>query len=111
MCGYEPPILEVGLFADTIPKTIPEKYNKAALIHIDSDLYESCKTVLAHIEPLIQDGTVIMFDEWFAFKGNPNKGEARAFREFLEVNPHIQAIPYKQYSISSNAFILHIKES
>lgn len=106
VCGYEAPILEVGLFSDTVPKTIPAKYNKAALIHIDSDLYESCKTVLAHVEPLIQDGTVIMFDEWFAFKGNPNKGEARAFREFLEVNPHIQAIPYKQYSISSNAFIL-----
>lgn len=106
ICGFENPILEVGLFADTLPTVLPQKYNKAAIIHIDSDLYESCKTVLLHIEPLIQDGTIIMFDEWFAFKGDPNNGEARAFKEFLDTHPHIQAIPYKQYATSSYAFIL-----
>lgn len=104
--GYELPQLEVGLFSETIPKVIPRKYNRAAMIHINSNLYESCKDVLDNIGPLLQQGTVLMFNEYFAFQASPKHGEQRAFREFLEENPHITALEYKQYSRSSKSFII-----
>ncbi|MEK7097767.1 MAG: TylF/MycF/NovP-related O-methyltransferase, partial [Patescibacteria group bacterium] len=55
----------------------------AAIIWIDSDLYESAVPVLDFITDLVVDGTILVFDDWFFFKGNPNRGEQRAFREWL----------------------------
>jgi O-methyltransferase len=106
-CGLAAPELEVGNFADVLPRVIPAKYAKAALVHIDSDLYSSAKEVLTAVEPILQDGTIVCFDDWFMYRGNPDQGEARAFREFLDEHPRWQAIPYQTYSVFCNSFILH----
>ncbi|MBU4502515.1 MAG: TylF/MycF family methyltransferase, partial [Nanoarchaeota archaeon] len=53
-------------------RKIPLK--KASIIFIDCDLYESTVLVLDFITEYIQDGTIIIFDDWFSFRGNPNKG-------------------------------------
>ena len=45
--------------------------------------------------------------EVLLISGNPNQGEARAFREFLDEHPSWQAIPYQTYSVFCNSFILH----
>lgn len=105
--GLAPPELEVGLFSDTLPTTISHKYQKAALVHIDSDLYPSARQVLFGIEPILQSGTLLCFDDWFMYRGSPEQGEQRAFREFLEAHPHWQAIPYQSYSVFCTSFILH----
>ena len=106
-CGLPTPELEVGLFSDTLPKTIHAKYQRAALVHIDSDLYPSAREVLFGIEPILQDGTMLCFDDWFMYRGAPDKGEQRAFSEFLAAHPRWQAIPYQTYSVFCNSFILH----
>ena len=103
------PELEAGWFHEMIPQTIPSKYQKVALLHIDSDLYPSAKQVLCGVEPILQDGTLVCFDDWFMYRGNPNQGEQRAFREFLDEHPNWQAIPYQTYSVFCNSFILHRK--
>lgn len=105
-CGLQVPELEVGWFSQTIPRTIPGKYPKIALLHIDSDLYQSAREVLFGVEPSLSDGTLVCFDDWFMYKGNPNQGEQRAFNEFLQAHPHWQAIPYQPYSVFCNSFIL-----
>jgi hypothetical protein len=107
LCGLPAPELEVGLFADTMPGVIGAKYARAALVHIDSDLYASAKEVLVGVEPILSDGALVLFDDWFMYRGNPDKGEARAFREFLDEYPHWQAIPYQTYSVFCNSFIMH----
>jgi len=54
-----------------------------SLVNVDCDLYESAVPVFKFIEPLLQEGAVIYIDDMFAgFKGNPNKGVARAFIEY-----------------------------
>lgn len=101
------PELSVGLFSDTIPTVIPAQTKRAALVHIDSDLYPSAKQALLGVEPILQDGALICFDDWFMYRGDPDKGEQRALREFLEERPHWQAIPYQTYSVFCNSFIMH----
>ena len=32
-------------------------------------------------EPALQDGAMVMFDDWFHYRGNPRKGQSRAFSE------------------------------
>lgn len=110
IANLQEPALHPGWFSETIAQTIPSQYQKVALLHIDSDLYQSAKQVLCGVEPILQDGTIICFDDWFMYRGNPNKGEARAFREFLDENPRWQAIPYQTYSVFCNSFIMHRKE-
>ncbi|MSU88079.1 hypothetical protein GE300_00435 [Rhodobacteraceae bacterium 2CG4] len=104
--GLTPPRLEVGLFEDTLPAALPTLAPRAALIHIDCDLYEATVTVLDRVAPLLQPGTLIAFDDWFHYRGDPRRGEARAFREFLGAHPGWQAIPYQPYATFCNSFIM-----
>lgn len=55
---------------------------KAAVIWIDADLYSSTRAVLSFVTDLLQDGTVLIFDDWFSYRGSPYQGEQRAFREW-----------------------------
>ncbi len=74
-----------GYYDESLNESLYEKFkmDKLRVVHIDCDLYESTKTVLNFITPLIQNGTVIIFDDWFQFQGNPVKGEQKAFNEWV----------------------------
>lgn len=102
------PIIEVGDFNATIPKTINIKYKKAALIHIDCDLYKSTKYILYSMESILQEGTLLLFDDWFNFKGNKNKGEQKAFYEFFN-NSKWSYIEYQTYATFGKSFIITMK--
>jgi len=75
-----------GWFSETCSPTTRMELglHKAAVVHIDSDLYSSCKTALEFVTPLLQDGTIIIFDDWFSYKGSPYAGEQRAFWEWAQ---------------------------
>jgi len=103
VCGLPAPELKVGWFADTLA-TAPSA--AIAVLHVDCDLYEPAVEVLAGVAPALQDGTMVLFDDWFLFKGNPAKGEARAFSEFLSRHPEWRAVPYRTYGACCRAFIL-----
>jgi hypothetical protein len=106
-CGLPAPILHVGRFDETLPRAIPAEHPQIALAHFDCDLYESTHVALEASAAALQDGTVLLFDDWFHYKGHPAKGEARAFGEFLEAHPEWGAVHYRSYATFCNAFILH----
>jgi O-methyltransferase len=62
---------------------------KASVIYVDCDLYSSTVPVLELAKDFLQRGTVIVFDDWFCFYGDPNYGERRAFREFRARHPRL----------------------
>jgi O-methyltransferase len=105
-CGLPEPRLEVGWFADTLRATVPASIAQIAVLHVDCDLYESTRDVLAGVLPALQDGTMVLFDDWFLFKGNPSKGESRAFGEFLASHHEWEAVPYRTYGTCGRAVIL-----
>jgi hypothetical protein len=59
---------------------------KAAIVNIDGDLYESAVDALHMIEPFLQTGTVLLFDDYNTYNADHNKGERKAFREFLQTS-------------------------
>jgi hypothetical protein len=85
---------------------IPTTIDKIALVHIDCDLYESTKNVLDLIKCRLVEGTIIMFDDWYNYKANPNKGEQKAFNGFLENNPHIKVVEFLRYATFCKAFVV-----
>lgn len=58
---------------------------RADFVHIDCDLYTSTKTVFEYIAPLIQEGTIIAFDEYFNYPGW-QLDEYKAFQEYVKQN-------------------------
>lgn len=67
---------------------------KAAVIYIDCDLYASTVDVLKFIVPFLQPGTILVFDDWQCFRGDPEKGQKRAWREFCEAHPKLKFEPW-----------------
>lgn len=80
---------------------LPEK---AAVVYIDCDLYSSTITALNFAKDFLQKGTIVVFDDWFCFYGDPGKGERRAFKEFCERNPELVFEDYIQTN-EAKAFI------
>lgn len=62
----------------------------AKVVLIDCDLYSSTVPVLAFIKPMLQRGTLILFDDWNCFNADDTKGERKATREFLRDNSEIK---------------------
>jgi O-methyltransferase len=54
----------------------------AALVHVDCDLYSSARDCLDFMRGRFLDGAILMFDDWFIYKGRPDKGVQKAFAEW-----------------------------
>ena len=108
--GLEKPILHLykGLFHET--KNIFQgniQNRKAAIVHIDCDLYESAKEALRIISPYLQQGTILLFDDFNCFSSINSKGERRALKEFLQTRHHYFE-PFFSYKFVGQSFICHL---
>jgi len=79
----------------------------AAVVLVDCDLYESTRAMLDFLTGYLVNGSLILFDDWFNYKGDPRRGENRAFTEWLERNPLIAASQYRTFGWHGNSFIIH----
>ncbi len=102
-----------GFYDETLTAEARDRLQlrKASLITIDCDLYESTVPVLDFITPLIDQGTIIVFDDWYRYKGAPDKGEQRACNEWLARNPHIELVQYWQQGPQAVAFLVNVRQS
>jgi len=105
MCDLQTPAIIDGYY-NQVSDRFNKVCSKVALIHIDCDLYDSTMDALHLVKDKIQDGAIILFDDWFNFKGSPEKGEQGAFTTFLTKHPEIKAIPYQPYGTFCYSFIL-----
>jgi len=78
---------------------------KAAVVYVDCDLYESTVPVLRFIRPFLQDGTIICFDDYYNYRGQPGFGEEKALTEFLADNPDVRFLHYMTFSPLGQSFI------
>ena len=74
-----------GDFRDTLPGFFAEARPKAGLINFDADLYSSTITALTHAAPVIDDKTILIFDELIVNR-NWEQDEFRALMEFCDNN-------------------------
>lgn len=81
---------------------------KARVVNVDCDMYESTKLVLNFLTDTLQDGTIILFDDWLCFRGDPEKGQQKAVAEWLGQNPQISLFRYKDYANVGQSFIVNV---
>ena len=56
------------------------------------------------------DGTVVCFDDYYNYKGNPMQGEQRAVSEFLARHQDVTFIPWFDYSPLGKSFIVRLRQ-
>lgn len=97
-----------GFYQQTIKNKNVNDYgiNKARIIMIDCDLKESTTLALNFAKTSLQEGTIIIFDDFNFFKGNENKGEFGAFKDFKDQNPNIKFRRIFDYGYSGRAFVV-----
>ena len=97
-----------GFFEDSLKEPIKEQYgmDKIAIALIDCDLYSSTIVVLNFIKDLLMDQTLVIFDDWNCFDGDEQKGQRRAFREFLAENTHLSAESLFSYGLYGQVFLV-----
>ena len=97
-----------GWFSESLSETTKRYYNmgQAAVVLVDCDLYLSTVPVLLFVASLLQEGTIIMFDDWNCFNGDANKGERKAFREFLDHHREWTAKPFVEFGTDGMSFVM-----
>ena len=86
-----------GFYHDVLTDELKQRLLKegyASIVYIDCDLYYSTVPVLEFIKDFLKDGTLVIFDDWYCFNSRKDKGQQRAFYEFIEKNSDITFIPY-----------------
>jgi hypothetical protein len=96
-------VIVKGWFKDTCVVETAEKFTiqKAAIVWLDADLYSSTKSALEFITPMLQDGTILIFDDWYSFKGNPCRGVQKAFYEWIEDDRLKKSFVFHEYQKES----------
>jgi len=80
-----------SLTCDLAKKLLPQK---AVVVYVDCDLYTSTVPVLKFVKDFLQTGTIIVFDDWFCFYGDPERGQRRAWAEFCVEHPRLRFIDF-----------------
>jgi len=95
-----------GWFDSTLSPDKVRDYDvkEIAVAWIDCDLYKSTIPVLKFITPYLTVGSVIIFDDWHCYRNQPDFGEQRACREWLELNPKIRLVELYSFGWNGIAF-------
>ncbi len=73
--------LHPGWFDDSLPVFLRQQKARVAFANIDCDIYSSTCSVLENLAPRLEPGSVLVFDEYFAYPGWQDH-EYRAFQDF-----------------------------
>lgn len=75
-----------GFYKDTLDHPTNYEIEKASIIFLDSDLYTATFESLNFCTSLIQNGTLILIDEFFYFKGRKENTPYGAFLKWCKIN-------------------------
>lgn len=105
-------VLVEGSFDEILPsfeKDIIRNDGPVLVVNVDCDLYSSSKDVFNFIDDLVEDGTWLLLDDYWHYRGSPEFGQRRAFEEWMKESKRVGATEYSSYNGFCKAFILHIK--
>jgi O-methyltransferase len=95
-----------GFFDQTLSAPEGIGLDRVAVAWIDCDLYESTVPVLDYLTDRLVPGAVLAFDDWYCFRGARDRGESRACAEWLERNPDISLVRWREFHWAGQAFLV-----
>ncbi len=88
-----------GKFQDTLPTFFSEPRPMASIINFDADLYSSTICALNYSKPIIDQHTILIFDEFIIYADWENH-EYKALNEFCNINN----LKYEVLAVSYTTF-------
>jgi hypothetical protein len=106
-------VIVPGFYEQTLTAQLKQAHHltAASIVMIDCDLYASAGAALEFVSDLVVEGTVLIFDDWLNFKANPELGEQRACREWLQKHPEFRLTPFARWGVTQQSFIVHRSEA
>lgn len=105
-------VLTEGYFSETLPvfdkRQLRDK-GPCLVAHIDCDLYSSSADVFAFLDDVVSEGTWLLLDDYWAYRGSPRHGQRRAFEEWLSRSKRFGATEYASYNGFCRAFVVYEK--
>ncbi len=97
-----------GYFDETLKGHKASEYGigKARIVFVDCDMKGPVEDTLEFVKPILQQGTIIILDDFFAYKGDLKRGVGGAFFEFCEKNPSMVFRKLFDYGYGGVAYML-----
>lgn len=97
-----------GYYENSLTESLRQQYpfKPAAVVLLDCDYYSSTVTALKWMEPYLEVGTVLLFDDWFSYGESDELGQQKAFSEFLERNTQYRAEDLWEFENHGKGFVL-----
>lgn len=96
--------LTEGFFEETLPRFNPS--GLASAVFIDCDLVSSLETVLDFLPKILQDGTLVYLDDWFCYRGSPDKGQQKVWADFCVKHKEFKFSEYASYPPLAKVFVV-----
>ena len=98
-----------GFYEDSLRPGLCELHGlvPSAIVLIDCFYYESACTALQFVTPTLQDGSVLICNSYFRFRGHPDHGERGAVEAWQREHPEIRLTEYAKFGTAGIAFIVH----
>lgn len=94
-----------GFFNESLQLSENKCSNLASIIFIDCDLEVPSKEALDYCTQKVQDGTVLIIDDFYSYKASQTKGPVSALNTWLNEN-NFQTRTFCHYGIGGVALIL-----
>ena len=98
-----------GFYEESLRPALCELHGlvPSAIVLIDCFYYESTCNALQFVTPTLQNGSVLICNSYFRFKGHPDFGERGAVETWRREHPEIQLTEYAKFGTAGIAFIVH----
>lgn len=97
-----------GYYEDSLTEALHAEhpFNHASVVLLDCDYYTSTKTALDWITRYLRFGTVLLFDDWFSYGGDPGRGQQKALSEWLAKHPEYTVEHLDDFEAHGRGFVL-----
>lgn len=101
-----------GFFNMTLSDKSPKEYGiaQAAVILIDCDTFTGALACFDFVTSTLQEGTLLVIDDFFSYKGNPEKGVYGAFQKWRQPLARYDFRELDNYGIGGKIFLTVLKD-
>ena len=98
-----------GFYEQTCTRETAERIGlaKVSVVMIDCDILSSTLTALRFISPYLEDGAVVIFDDWNHYRSHPQLGERGALSEWLQEQTEFIVTPIRDSALGAGMFSFH----